>query len=152
VRRASKPFSGCKDVGGAFGAAGENRDGATVDRARRQRAARTASTNWSGPCSRQRSRTSSILPGDVRAQVDGGQRRPQLIEATWPGTAAALWLSASECSSPAGLACEQSEVVTEAGAGAELAVPPLVMRDLHAAVIDRDLPRALNAREMSAKR
>ena len=92
------------------------------------------------------------LPRGVRASVAFDQRRPQLIEAAGPRAAVALLREREGVLEGAGLAGEQLEVVIELGAGAVLAVQPLMARDLTAAVVDRDLARADPALRPSTRR
>ena len=82
------------------------------------------------------------LPGGVRASVTVGQPSPQLVEALGPGAAVALLRQRDGVLQPAGLSLKQFEVVIELSAGPELAVQPLMPRDLAAGVVDRDLPGA----------
>ena len=82
------------------------------------------------------------LPGGVRAPVAAGQPSPQLVEALRPAATVALLGQRDGVLKPAGLAMQQLEVVIELGAGPELAVQPLMPRDLPTGVVDRDLPGA----------
>ena len=125
--------------------AGEDRDRAPVDRAGGERAT-DRELHSRGAVVAAEQHDVDHLPSSVRASVATDQSRPQLVETVRPLAAAAFLVKRERVLEPAGLACEQLEVVVELGAGAELAVDPFMAGDLLAAVVDRDLactdPRA----------
>jgi hypothetical protein len=108
--------------------AGEDPDGAPVDRAGRQGAA-NGKLNAIGAVVAAEQDHVDELRRSVRAPVAACERRPQLVEAVGPCAAAALLGQRDGILQPAGLAREQLEVVIEPGARLELAVQALVTRD-----------------------
>jgi hypothetical protein len=113
------------------GAAGEDRDRAAVDRAGSQRAA-NRELDLVGALVAAEQHDVDHLAGSVRAPVASGQRGPELVEAGGPSAAAAFLGQRERTLEPTGLARQQLEVVVELCAGAELAVQPLMARDLPA--------------------
>src|SRR5437764_467142 len=120
-------------------AASENRDGATVDRARGQRAA-DGELHPGGAVLAAEQHDVDHLPGSIRAPVALDQPGPQPVEAVRPLATIALLAERNGVLQPARLALQQLEVVIELDAGPELAVQPLMPRDLPPAMVDRDLP------------
>ena len=117
---------------GACGATGKHGDGATIDRARSERAA-DRQRDTVGPVLAAEQQHVDHLPGGVRASVTVGQPSPQLIEAVRPPATIALLRQGDGVLQSAGLSSQQIEIVIELGAGAELAVQPLMPGDLPAA-------------------
>ena len=116
---------------GACRAAGEDLDGASVDRARSQGAA-DGELHPDRAVLAAEQHDIDHLPGGVRASVALGQPDPQPVEALRPRAPLAFLAERDGVLQAARLAREQLEVVVELGAGPELAVQPLMAGDLAA--------------------
>ena len=116
---------------GAVCTAGEDSDSTTVVSAGRERAT-DRERNRGGAVLTAQQQDVDHLPRGVRAAIAAGQRRPQLIEAAGPAAPVALLGKRHRVLKRTGLAGEQLEVVIELGAGAVLAVQPLMAGDLPA--------------------
>ena len=86
----------------------QQRDRATVDRARRERATDRQLDDIAGSWSRQSISTSTICRAASEAPTRSFKERPQLVEAVWPAALLALLASASECSSAPGFLLSSS--------------------------------------------